>query len=662
MLFHVCHFEWIGMEGMNDGLKKRVLFMVFLIGSGIILSTITFAQAGQATPADNVYSSSYQPQGPDNPAELEAFLDDFMEARMEAGHTPGAVIVVVKEGEMFFVKGYGYADVENSVPVDPETTLFDIASVGKLFTWTAVMQLAERDKLDLDTDINIYLTGFKIPDKYPGQPITLKHLMTHTAGFEDRVYDMFPSRIEDVEPLGDWLADHIPARVRPPGEVASYSNYGASLAGYIVERVSGMSYHDYVERNILEPLEMESTSTRTPLPSHMIPSLARGYTFVDGAFEAGDFELTNVAPAGGARASAMDMAKFMIAHLQDGRYGGIRLLEEETARQMRSRLFSHHEQLNGLAHGFIEMNRNGQRIIGHGGGTLLSSSWLALFPDHDLGLLVLYNGDGASSRVFGAFVNHYFPAPEAPTPAPSGDFAARAGRFIGRYSNTRISYTTVEKADALLNPFTFSIKSDGNTLSLGGFSFVETEPLVFQMVDGDIKLVFREDDEGNIQYAFLGDMPIRAFEKIAWYDDPVFFGTLSRVFLGFFGSYLLTFLASCFIKHRRQDVIRPIPRLAQAARLAMVVIAVLNIVFIVGLGLVFDFGDIAAGLVLPLKALLVIPALTTVLWISVVLFSVLAWKNRYWHVLERLHYTLVMLAGGALIWSLNCWNLLGWRF
>ena len=118
---------------------------------------------------------------------MEAFLDKLLGREMEKHHIAGAAVSVVKDGKLFFAKGYGYADLENGIPVDPEQTIFRIGSVAKLFTWTAVMQLVEQGKLDLDADINTYL-DFRIPDTYP-QPITLKHLLTHTSGFEDRYFE-----------------------------------------------------------------------------------------------------------------------------------------------------------------------------------------------------------------------------------------------------------------------------------------------------------------------------------------------------------------------------------------------------------------------------------------------------------------------------------------
>src|SRR4030095_12265782 len=165
----------------------------------------------------------------------------------------------------FFAKGYGWADVDKRIPVNPETTMFRIGSVSKLFTWTSVMQLVEQGKLDLNTDINRYL-DFQIPATYP-EPITLAHVMTHTPGFEEDSRDLCTTDSAHITPMGKWLPTHMPKRVRPPGTFSSYSNWATATAGYIVERASGKSWDEYIEANILGPLGMEHTTGRQPLPA-----------------------------------------------------------------------------------------------------------------------------------------------------------------------------------------------------------------------------------------------------------------------------------------------------------------------------------------------------------------------------------------------------------
>ena len=162
-------------------------------------------------------------------------------------------------GEIFFTKGYGYADVAARKKVDHETTLFQIGSNAKLFTWTAVMQLVEQGKIDLNADVNTYLTDWKVPATFP-EPITMAHLMSHSAGLEDSIVGIFARSEEALIPIVPLLEQKFPARVMPPGELSAYSNLGAGLAAYIVQEVTGMPWHDYIRKNILEPLEMHHTT------------------------------------------------------------------------------------------------------------------------------------------------------------------------------------------------------------------------------------------------------------------------------------------------------------------------------------------------------------------------------------------------------------------
>lgn len=271
------------------------------------------AAAGQAAPARS-------PGGIDR-AELEAFLDDRFARDMEANHIAGAAVAVVEDGRLLLARGYGQADIENDVPVDPDRTVFRVGSVGKLFTWTAVMQLVEAGRLDLGADVNAYL-DFRIPATYP-QPITLAHLMTHTSGFEDMLLESVVSDAGDLVSEREWLTAHMAARVRPPGDSAGYSNYNAMLAGYIVARVAGQPYADYVQTHIFDPLGMAHSTVQSRMPPDLRASASVGYTFVGGAFQPFPDYTPQPAllPSGGHRASVTDMARFMIAHLEGGRYG-----------------------------------------------------------------------------------------------------------------------------------------------------------------------------------------------------------------------------------------------------------------------------------------------------------------------------------------------------
>src|SRR5204862_5866612 len=163
--------------------------------------------------------------------DLEAFLDALIPAQLQSRDIAGAVISVVKDGHVLLAKGYGYADFAAKKPVVADKTLFRPGSISKVFTATAVMQLVEQGKLDLDRDVNEYL-DFAIPKTYP-EPVTLRRLLTHTAGFEETLKNLFVAHESDLKPLRTYLVNQMPPRIFSTGKVVSYSNYGFTVAVYI---------------------------------------------------------------------------------------------------------------------------------------------------------------------------------------------------------------------------------------------------------------------------------------------------------------------------------------------------------------------------------------------------------------------------------------------
>ncbi|MEZ5347558.1 MAG: serine hydrolase domain-containing protein, partial [Pyrinomonadaceae bacterium] len=281
----------------------------------LLILTISFLIIGQA-PSENQPVKEAEPEQPktetsdqtETPpkgldkltaADVEAFLDGIMPQQLATNDIAGATISVVKDGEILFAKGYGYSDVENKKPVLPNETMFRPGSISKLFTWTAVMQLVEQGKLDLNKDVNEYL-DFKIPEAY-GKPITLKDILTHTPGFEEQIKDLFTFDKKPFD-LGEYVKTHIPRRIFPPGTTPAYSNYGTTLAGYIVQRVSGQPFNQYIEEHIFKPLEMKNSTFVQPLPSGLAPKMSKGYLL--GSGEAQKFEVVNAYPAGSLSSTA----------------------------------------------------------------------------------------------------------------------------------------------------------------------------------------------------------------------------------------------------------------------------------------------------------------------------------------------------------------------
>ncbi len=347
-------------------------------------------------------------------AEMAAFLDRQMEMLVQDQRIPNATVALVATDDIHLLNGYGFTDFEAGTEVDPQVHLFRTGSVAKIFTWTAIMQLIEEGKLELDDAISPYLdSDIYSPVKYTTDdpdPITFRHLLTHTAGFEDVLDGLF--KFTPQPPLSEYVRKHAPARIFPPGEVMAYSNYGTALAGYIVERLSGMSFEDYMETHIFSPLGMKNCSFRQP-PASLQGQLVNPYRWIDGAFRQGEFEHMP-GPAGGLSCTAGDMALFLQANLNQGTNEHGTFLQPETLARMHSPLFSYHPLLGGMAHGFKEFTSNGQQIIFHAGSSSVFDAGFYLLPDAGLGIFIVYSGGNYSGHIaiLHALLDHFFPVDE----------------------------------------------------------------------------------------------------------------------------------------------------------------------------------------------------------------------------------------------------------
>ena len=448
----------------------------------LAVACLLFAGAALAQPT--------APEGkPLTAADLETWLDGVMPMTLKLTGTPGVTVAVVKDGAVLFEKGYGYADMAKLTPVDARTTLFRPGSVSKLFTWTAVMQQVEAGKLDLDADVNKYL-DFQIP-AYEGKPITLRNIMTHRTGFEEVVKDLITFTGEG--PTDEQtVKKYIPPRIYPPGTTVGYSNYATSLAGYIVQRVSGEPFQDYLDRHIFAPLGMKNSTFRQPLPEAMRANMALGYKDVDTPGEG--FEIISMPAAGSLSSTADDMAKFMIAHLN----GGAGLLKPETAKQMHEFVIRSFPDLNGNALGFYESSFNGRRAIAHGGDTVYFHSELLLLPAEKVGFYMSVNGGGragmgARSRYFivPEFADRYFPGKEGPKPLDAQTAKEHARLIAGRYRTTRRADSTFISLATLAGAVTVTAHPDDTiSQSLLGFPvrYREVKPFLWQEVGGHDKL------------------------------------------------------------------------------------------------------------------------------------------------------------------------------
>lgn len=424
--------------------------------------------------------------------DLEAYVDGLVPSALARGGLAGAVVTVVRDGQVLLSKGYGYADLARRKPMDPARTLVRPGSVSKLFVWTAVMQLVEQGKLDLDADVNRYL-DFRIRD-YAGKPATLRQLMTHSAGFEESTKHLFARDAAHLLPLGRYLREVQPRRIYPPGTVPAYSNYGAALAGYIVQRVSGLPFDEYVERRVLAPLGMRHSSFRQPLPQGLAADLAQGYAQA-GATPIG-FEYVNPAPAGSLSATAQDMAAFMSAQLEAGRYRQAALLQPHSLRQLHAAAWRPIAGLDAIGLGFFRRDGRGPLAIGHGGATEAFQSMLVLLPEHGVGLFVSASGPGRAGRALhrdlvDGVIRRYFPSP-APARPTLATARLHGEQIAGHYENSRSSASNFLAIARLLGGATVRVHDDA-TVSVSTLRtpdgrpkrWREVGPYLWQEVGGD---------------------------------------------------------------------------------------------------------------------------------------------------------------------------------
>jgi CubicO group peptidase (beta-lactamase class C family) len=654
---------------------KRRYSIIKISGFFIILALLLSMFAYQPDPALASSPAASALASPTDPSELGDFIDDVMASEMKANHFPGAVVSVVKDGQLVLQKGYGFADLEKQTPVDPSATIFRIGSTTKLFTWTAVMQLAEQGKLDLDEDINTYL-DFKIPNTFP-QPITLKNLLSHTPGFEEQNDGHFATQAEDMISLDQYLKKHIPARVFPPGEIAAYSNYGGALAGYIVERVSGMPFADYVEKNIFTPLAMTHSTLRQPLPPSLASNLSNGYRYAqdeDNYVKAG-FEYIVDYPAGSASSTANDMAKFMLAHLQNGQLGGSRILSEQTVQQMHSQLFTPDPRILGMAYGYFESSINGHRIISHGGDTQFFHSNLWLILDQNTGIFVATNGIGGATiatMLIYNYMGHYYPVVPLPARSPSADFTSRVRPYLGTYYSARRNFTTFERLMGGMPPYNLSLDAKDNLiLSVSGatLQLVEQEPgLLTDPNNANVQLVLHTDEAGQ---AYLLWSDPWAYIKVPWYGTTEFRDLmLQRVMLLFLCSLIGWSIAALMsLRKRRGDTGEPKPKtrsfFQNLARWVAALFGSVLILLFVGMDTLLNTRDPVFGYPIVLidkpptfYILIVLPYILAGLGLLMLIFTLLAWSRRYWGWASRLHYSLLAFSGLSVLWAIWYWKLL----
>ena len=550
--------------------------LVAIASSGALLALPSFAQS--VAPATPQLTQQ----------DVASWADGFMPYALKSGDIAGAVVVVVKDGAVLFEKGYGYSDIAARRPVDPDRTLFRVGSTSKLFTWTAVMQLVEQGKIELDADVNRYL-DFKIPPR-DGKPVTMRNIMTHTAGFEETLKSLIetdPSRLLTLQAI---VKRWTPERIFPAGSTPAYSNYAAALAGYIVARVSGESFEDYIDRHIFAPLGMEHSSFQQPLPKALQAAMSKGYALASQPEK--PYELIAVAPAGSLATTGSDIARFMIAHLQNGAYGANRILKADTAQEMHTTALTMIPPLDRMLLGFYEDNYNGHRVIAHGGDTQWFHSDLNLFIDNGVGLFISVNSlgkDGAAQGVreslFREFTDRYFPGPTATGEVALQVAAEHARLMSGRYEMSRRAQSSFFSFLNLAGQDKVSANGDGTLdvsfmhgLAGEPLKWKEIEPFVWREVGGKTLLAAKIENGRVARFSVDGLSPIAVLEPVPWWRSAAWLLPLLLISAAALASTALLWPVAALVRRRYGAVLdlsgTPLKayRLSRIAAAAVVVI------------------------------------------------------------------------------------------
>ncbi len=634
----------------QQGKQQPLQRVLFTLLGGILLLTSGVPYAQAAIPLTETHDIA--PAVPVTAANVAAFFDAMIAQQMDEFHVVGATLSVVKEGELLFAKGYGYADREDKILVDAGRTLFYPGSTGKLLTWTALMQLVEQGKVDLHADINQYL-DFTIPATFD-KPITIENLLTHTTGFEEQLAALLVAEQGDLLPLGEFLRHNLPTRVYPPGTTWAYSNYATGLAGYIIERVSGQSYADYVTEHILRPLGMSHSSVEQPLPPALLADYGKGYHYRDGQYTSVDFEWVSNLPSAPLRTTATDMANFMLAYLNGGQFGAGRILEEATVAAMLQKQFAHDPHVNGMGYGFMWSMQNDKELLWHTGGSAYYNTMMALIPAEQVGFFISYNtpvGDLYQPLV--SFVDHFYPAAPAAVLEPPADTAEHIAALQGNYVSSRVAHTSHQKfvtwqAEAL------TVQPGANdTLQVGTRTYRETESGIFEQVDGPRTLTYRTDARGDVVQLFWGQF---AYFKIPWYGTAVTQLFFAGVALLLMLIGIIAWPLAWMVRRRKGQLVVPWTRWARWIAVGTALLNLLLFGWFIGALLGF-----AESFVYPTATL---NLLTWLWWINLpallalASFTVLAWWRHAWRPAWRVHYTLVALANLLFVAFLINWHLL----
>lgn len=636
-----------------------------------IILILTVLLSGYSIMPPQTVAAQGQIDGP----EFEAFFDEFLTSALAEHHIPGAAIVVVQGSEIVFAKGYGYANLENNTPVDPETTIFRWASVSKLFPIVGVLQLVDQEMMDLDADINQYLRNWQVPNDF-STPVQVRDLLQHTDGFAPKDLAAHSLDVDSLQPLGSLLSKEMKSPLYEPGSQIIYGGFGTALAGHLLEQVTGNSFEDHIAKSFFEPLEMRHSTFHQVLPQEFEENLAPIYIYVDDtdSFIPAPFLYMTTSPSGGLSATPLDMAHFVIALLNDGRYEDVQILSPTSTQAMLETQIAPYPDFPGVTFGFLEHFSNYQRGLIRDGSGLRTRAQVYLLPEHHLGYIYVQNtsGDEVIDELNEVFLDTFYPAPDITVATISpGDNSQLAGNYRSVQTD---EYTFMKSGSLLYGELRVEANPD-NSLTItppvfgdiyGGFEgsnrWAEIAPQVFQRTDRERYIAFRQDENTRKTYLLSGSGYHGAYYKLNWYEAS----TVQFIWLGLCISVMLSALViwpfGLLIGRKEKSVLANLARWVGSLTSLLLLIGHFGGLYTGFIRQIADTPAVAFGVSPILAAMLGVTLCGAILGLTTPVFSFLAWKDRYWSVWGRIHYSVLAVSTLAFVWWLNYWNLLGFRY
>lgn len=610
------------------------------------------------------YGKNQLPQMNDNelieltPENLETFLDEFIPEKMEISHVPGMVITVVQGSEIILAKGYGYADIENKIPMTAQSTI-RAGSVSKSILATGVIKLIEQGVLDLNTPVSAYISDLDFNDEF-GPASTIGQLLTHTSGYQENVLFSHSPDLDSDETLGEVLRADLPSRVFPPDLISSYSDWNFSLLGYAIEGATGKPYETVMKEILFDPVGMEYSTYQQPLPEEILSNMATGYgwKYTNSSFEIIPHDFVRMSPGIALVTNGEDMGNYMRMLLSDGELNGIKILENESLELLLSRQGAAHPYSRGWSYGYVENTISGRKVMYKDGNGIGFATRVVLMPEHDLGIFVSTNhrnlGEGlwlteaammTTRTLLSEIMENFIPESETSIPEvqPITNSSDHLNRFTGQYQKAGIPRDDFFKLEGLLEKVDVTDNGDG-TLQIGSGYYQEVEPLVFQNKDNPgFFVIFVENQDGDVEFLTFGGTG--SYQKVPWFQTrniqiilPIAIILIS-----------LSMLISWAITRQGHWMVLPV--------------SLLNIVFVAGIILLFipsitDLLIFYKTIPFGVKLLFAIPWLILVLSLSLPVILFMTWKNgdiSWW---ARIHYMLVTASSFTLFWIANFWNLI----